>query len=166
MGCRLLRPVAGAAPVAFQVCVVQMSPPLGRGGPRRWAGRLASGVGARFHARPASWGAASVRGLVRWSTRGRVPVTRGGSMLGAPERGVIALEVCMAWHREECALCMVASLLWADAWCGVVRWDRVGVTHAGLHEGIERVFVAVVFAGRRFPAGRALRRVGCGFPGV
>ena len=74
--------------------------PQGRGGRRWWAGRLASGVGARFHARPASWGAAVVRGLVCCSARGRVPVTRSGSMLSVPQSGVIALEVCLARHRE------------------------------------------------------------------
>ena len=68
----------------------------GRGGPRLWTGRLASGVGARFHARPASWGAALVRGLVRCSARSPVPVTCGGSMLSVPQGGVIALEVCLA----------------------------------------------------------------------
>ena len=41
---------------------------------------------------------------------------------------------------------MVASWLLVDAWCRQC-WDRVGVTHAGLHEGIERVVVAVVSAG-------------------
>ena len=41
---------------------------------------------------------------------------------------------------------MVASRLRVDVWrrrC----WDRVEVTHAGLHEGLERVVVAVVSAG-------------------
>ena len=42
---------------------------------------------------------------------------------------------------------------------------RVIITHAGLHEGIERVFVAVVSARRRFPAGRALWRSWVWFPG-
>ena len=75
-------------------------------------------------------------------------------MPGVPQGSVISLEVCLSWHREGCVLRMVASLLRADALCRR-RWDRVGVTHAGLHEGIERVFIAVVSAWRCFPAGRA-----------
>ena len=47
LGRRLFRVVAEAAAVAFQACVVQMPPPSGQGGPRWWAGRLASRVGAR-----------------------------------------------------------------------------------------------------------------------
>ena len=103
--------------------------PQGRGGPRRWAVRLASGVSARSHARPTSLGAALIRGLVRCSACGRVPVTCSGSMPGVAQVGVIALEVCLAWYREGGVLCMVASLVWADAWCPRY-WDRVGVTHA------------------------------------
>ena len=165
LGRRLFRVVTRVAGVAFQACVVQMPPPPGQGSPPWWAGRLASGVGARFHARPASWGTALVRGLVCCSARGRGPVTRGGSMLSVPQGDVVALEVCLARHCEGPFLCMVASWLWAHARARR-RWDRVKVTHAGLHEGIERVFVAVVSAGQRYPAGRVLGRVGCGFPGL
>ena len=93
---RLFCVVAGAAGVAFQAWVVQMPLPPGGGGPRWWASRLAGGFGARPHARPASLGAALVRGLVRCSARGRVPITRSGSMLSVPQGGVIALEVCLA----------------------------------------------------------------------
>ena len=65
---------------------------------------------------------------------------------------------------EGCALCMVASWLRADT---QIRrcFVRSGVTPAGLHEGIKRVFVAVVPAWRRFPVGCALGRVGVSFPG-
>ena len=81
-----------------------------------------------------------------------------------PKGGVIALEVCLAGHREGCAVCMVASWLQVAA-----RGSRcrvcVGVTPTGLYEGIERVFVAVVPAGRRFSVGCALGRVQCGCPG-
>ena len=115
--------------------------------------------------RAISWGAALVRGLVRGSTCGRMPFSCSGSLPGAPQGGVIALEVCLAWYREGCVLRMVASWLRADAWRRR-RWVRMGVTHAGLHEGIERVVVAVVSTERRFPAGRTLGRVGCGFPGL
>ena len=59
---------------------------------------------------------------------------------------------------------MVTPWVLADA-RGSRCWVRVGVTSASLHEGIKRVFVAVVPAGRRFPVGCALGRVGCGFPG-
>ena len=65
----------------------------GRGGPRRRAGRLASGVGGRFHARALSWGAALVRGPFRRAARGRMPLTRSGNL---PQGGIIALEVCLA----------------------------------------------------------------------
>ena len=95
LGRRLLPVVAGLAGVALQACVVQMPPPPGRGGPRWLAGRLASGVGARLYARPASWGAALIWGLLRCSARGRGPIIRGGSMLSLPQGGVIALEVCL-----------------------------------------------------------------------
>ena len=96
-----------------------------------------------FHARATSWGAALVRGSVRCSARSRMPFTRSSNL---PEGGVIALKVCLAWYREGCVLRMVASWLRVNTWrrrC----WDRVGVTHAGLHEGIERVVIAVVSAG-------------------
>ena len=96
LGRRLFRMVAGVAGVAFQPCVVHMPPPQGRGRPRWLASRLASGVGARLHARPASWGAALVWGLVRCPARGRGPVIQGGSMLSLPQGGVIMLEVCLA----------------------------------------------------------------------
>ena len=95
-GRRLFRVVAWVAGVAFQACVVQMPPPPGGDGPRWLAGRLASGFCARLHARPASWGAALVWGLVRCSARGRGPVIRGGCMLNVPQGGVIALGVCLA----------------------------------------------------------------------
>ena len=96
---------AGAAGVALQACVVQVSPPSGRGGPERWTGRLASGVSACFHARATSWGAALIRGLVRCSAPDRMPFTRSGNVPGAPQGGVIALEVCLrgvssAWSRR------------------------------------------------------------------
>ena len=164
LGRRLFRIVAGVAGVAFQLCVVQMPPPPGRGGPPWLAGRLASGVGARLHARPASWGASLAWGLVRCPARDRGPVIRGQCMLSLPQGGVIALKVCLAWHREGCAFCIDAAWLRADT-RGRRRWDRGGVTHAGLYEGIEGVFVAVVSTGRRFPVSCALGRVGCGFPG-
>ena len=93
LGRRLLRLFAGVAGVALQACLVQMPPPPGRGGPRRWADRLASGVGGRFHARTLSWGAALVRGPVRRAARGRLPLTLSGTL---PEGGVIALEVCLS----------------------------------------------------------------------
>ena len=96
LGRRLFRVVAGVAGVAFQACVVQMFSPPGRGISRWLAGRLASDVGARLHSRPASWGAALVRGLVRCPACGRGPVICGGSMLSLPHGGVIALEVCLA----------------------------------------------------------------------
>ena len=88
-GRRLFRLFAGAVNVALQACVVQVLPPPGRGGPRRRASRLASGVGGRFHARTLSW----VRGPVRRAARGRMPLTRSGNL---PQGGVIALEVCLA----------------------------------------------------------------------
>ena len=135
--------VAGAAGVALQACVVQVSPPPGRGGPRRRGGRLASGAGGRFNARATSWGAALVCLPVCCSARGRMPSTRSGNL---PQGGIVALEVFLAWYPEGCVLRMVASGLRVDAWrrrC----WDCVGVNHAGLHEGIERVVVAVVTAG-------------------
>ena len=47
-------------------------------------------------ARATSWGAALVRGLVRCSARGRVPVTGSSSMPDVLQGGVIALEVCLA----------------------------------------------------------------------
>ena len=103
----------------------------------------ASGVGGRFHARAMSWGAALVRGPVRRSARGRIPLTRNDNLL---QGGVIVLEVCLAWYREGCALRKVASWIQVDVWRRQCR-DRVGVTHARLHEGIERVVVAVVSAG-------------------
>ena len=92
-GRRLFRLFAGVVGVALRACVVQVPPPQGRGGPRRRADRLASGVGGRFLARTLSRGAALVRGPVRCATRGRMPFTRSGNM---PEGGVIALEVCLS----------------------------------------------------------------------
>ena len=92
-GRRLFRLFAGAVGIALQACVVQVSPPPGRGGPRRPAGMLAGGVGGRFHARPLSWGATLVRGPVRRAARGRMPLNRSGNL---PQGGVIALEVCLA----------------------------------------------------------------------
>ena len=92
-GRRLFRVFARAVGVALQVCVVEVSLPPGRGGHRRRAGRLASGVGGRFHARAISWGAPLVRGPVRRAARGRMPLTRRGNL---PQGGVIALEVCLA----------------------------------------------------------------------
>ena len=72
-----------------------------------------------------------------------MPFTRSSNL---PQGGVIALEVCLAWYPEGCVLRMVASWLQLDAWrrrC----WGRVGVPHAGFHEAIKRVVVAVVSAG-------------------
>ena len=151
-------PWARMAGVAFRARVVQMPPPPGRGGARWLAGRLASGVGARLDMSFAPVGAVLIRGLVRCPACGRGPVIRGGSMLSLhPQGGVIALEVCLAGHREGCAICMVT--LWLRVAARGSRYRiRVGVTPAGLNEGIERVFVAVVPSGRRFP-------VGCGCPG-
>ena len=81
-----------------------------------------------------------------------------------PQGGVILLEVCLAGQPESCAPCMVA--LWLRMAARSSRcWVRVGVTPAGLHEGIERVFVAVVPAGRRSPVGCAFGHVQCGCPG-
>ena len=60
LGRRLFRLFAGAVGVALQACVVQVPPHPGRGGPRRRADRLASGVSGRFHARTLSWGAVLV----------------------------------------------------------------------------------------------------------
>ena len=74
LGRRLFRLFAGAVCVALQACVVKVSPPLGRGGSRRRAGRLASGVCGRFHARTLSWGDALVRGPVRHAARSRMPL--------------------------------------------------------------------------------------------
>ena len=72
-----------------------------------------------------------------------MPLTRSGNL---PQGGVIALEVCLALCREGCVLCMAASWLRVDVWRRQC-WDCVGVTLAGLHEGIEGDVVAVVFAG-------------------
>ena len=93
LGRRLFRLFAGAVGVALQACVVRVPPSPGRGGPRRRADRLASGVGGRFHARTLCWGAALVRGPVRRAARGRLPVIRSGNL---PQGGVIALEVCLS----------------------------------------------------------------------
>ena len=93
LGRRLFRLFAGAVGVAFQACVVKVPPPQGRGGPRRRADRLASGVGGRFHACTLSWGAAPVPGPVRCAARGRLFLTRSGN---SPQGGVIALEVCLS----------------------------------------------------------------------
>ena len=126
------------------------------------AGGLASGVGARLHTRSAPLGAVLARGLVRCPACGRGPVICGGSMLSFhPQGGVNALEVCLVGQREGCPLCMAALWLRVAAQGSRCR-VRVGVTPAGLHEGIERVFVAVVSAGQCLPVGCPLRRVGCG----
>ena len=77
----------------LQACVVQVPPPPWRGGPRRRANRLASGVGGCFHARTLSWGAALFRGPVRQAARGRLPLTRSGNL---PQGSVFALEVCLS----------------------------------------------------------------------
>ena len=75
-----------------------------------------------------------------------------------PKGGAIALKVCPVEHREgfprgvPCRLCMVASWLWVGA-CGRRRWFRRGGAPAGCHEGVERLVVAAVSAGRR-PPGR------------
>ena len=92
-GRRLFRLFAGAVGVALQACIVQVYPPPGRGGPRRLSGRLASGVGGRFHAHTLSSNAALVHGLVRGAARGRMPLTRSGNL---PQGGVIAVELCLA----------------------------------------------------------------------
>ena len=93
LGRCLLRLFAWVAGVALQVCVVQVPPPPGRGGPWRQADRLASRVGGRFLARTLSWGAALVRSPVRRAARGRLPLIRSGNL---PQGGVIALEVCLS----------------------------------------------------------------------
>ena len=93
MGRRVLCLFAGVPGVALQACLVQVPPPPGRGGPRRWADRFASGVGGRFHACALSWGAALVRGPVRRPARGRLPLTLCGNL---PQGGVITLEVCLS----------------------------------------------------------------------
>ena len=80
LGRRVLCLFAGVAGVALQACVVQVPPLPGRGGPRRWADRFASGVGGRFQARTLSWGAALVRGPVRRAARGRLPLTLSGNL--------------------------------------------------------------------------------------
>ena len=56
---------------------------------------------------------------------------------------VIALEVYLGGHREECALYMVASWLPA-AVQGSRRWVRVGVTPAEILEDIEGVRVGTI----------------------
>ena len=113
-------------------------------------------VGARLHTCPAPRGVVLFRGLARCPARGRGPVIRGGSMCSTHSQGgVIALEVCLAGHRGGCAPCMGASGLRAAA-RGIRRRVRAEVTHAGFHEDIERVLVAVLPAGRRFPVGCAL----------
>ena len=68
-------------------------------------------------------------------------------------------------NREGGAPCMVVSWLLMAA-RGSRCWVRVGDTPAGLHEGVERVFVTVVPAGRCSPVGCALWHVGCGCPGL
>ena len=83
----------GGVGVALQACVVQVSAPPERGGPRQWAGRLASGVGGLFHARAISSGAVLVRGPVRSSACGRMPLSRSGNL---PQGCVFALGVCLA----------------------------------------------------------------------
>ena len=60
---------------------------------------------------------------------------------------------------------MVASWLRMAARCSRC-WVPVGVTPAGLHDGIERVFIAVLPAGRRSPVSCAFGHVGCGCRGV
>ena len=147
----MFRVGAGVAGVAFRARVVQMSPPLGLGGPRWLVGRLPSGVGARLNTRSAPLGAVLIQGLVRCPACGCASVIRGGSMFSfCPQGGVIALKVRLAGHCEGGAPCMV------------VWWLRGG--SAGLHEGVERVSVAVVPAGRCSPVGCALGHVGCGCP--
>ena len=143
LGRLLLCLFAGVAGVALQACVVQVPPPPGRGGPRRRADRLTSGVSGRFQVRALSWGVALARSPVRHAARGCLPLARSGNL---PQGGVIALEVCFLWCREGCIFRLVVSRFRVDAW-RLRCWDRLGVTPAGLHEGIEGVVVAVVSAG-------------------
>ena len=131
------------AGVSLQACIVQVSPPPGRGGPRRWGDRLTRGVGGRFHARALTWGVELVRSPVRQPARGRLPLARSGNL---PQGGVVALEVRLSWHREGRIVCLVAVRLRVDAW-RLRCWDRLGVIPARVHEGIEGVVVAVVPAG-------------------
>ena len=93
LGRRLLCLFAGVSGVALQARVVQVPPPPERGGPRRRADRLASGVGGRFHALTLSWGAALIRVPVCRAAPGCLPLTRSGNQ---PQGGVIALEVCLS----------------------------------------------------------------------
>ena len=81
-----------------------------------------------------------------------------------PQGGVIALEVCLAGHCEGCTPCKAALWLRMAA-PGSQCWVLVGVTPARLHEGIGRVFVAVVPTGRQYPVGCAFWHVGCVCPG-
>ena len=130
-------------PASPPACIVQVSPPPGWGGPRRWGDRLTCGVGGRFRARALTWGVALVRSPVRRVARGRLPLARSGNL---PKGGVVALEVRLSWHREGRIVRLVALRLWVDAW-HLRCWDRPGVIPAGVHEGIEGVVVAVVPAG-------------------
>ena len=78
--------------------------------------------------------------------------------------GVIALEVCLAGHREGFATYMVPSWLRVatrGSWCCVSVW----VTPAVLHEGIKRDFVAFVPAVQHSFFGCAFGHVRCGCPG-
>ena len=129
--------------LALQACIVQVSPPPGRGGPRRWGDRLTRGVGGRFHARALTWGVALVRSPVRCAARGPLPLVGSGNL---PQGGVVALEVRLSWHCEGRIVRLVALRLQVDTW-RLWCWDRLGVIPAGVHEGIEGVVVAVVPAG-------------------
>ena len=143
LGRFLLRLFAGLAGVTLQACIVQVSPPPGGGGPRRWGDRLTRGVGGRFHARALTWGVALIHSLVRRAARGRLPLARSGNL---PQGGVVVLEVRLSWHREGRIVRLVALRLRVDAW-RLRCWDCLEVIPAGVHEGIEGVVVAVVPAG-------------------
>ena len=90
---RSLVAACSACLLGWLECVVQVPPPPGRGGPRWWADRFASGVGGLFHACALSWGATLIRGLVRRATRRRLPLILSGYL---PQGIVIALEVCLS----------------------------------------------------------------------
>ena len=143
LGRFLLCLFAGVARITLQACIVQVSPPPGRGGPRRWGDKLTRGVGGRFHARALTWGVALNRSPVRRAARGRLPLARSGNL---PQGGVVALEVCLSWHREGRIVRLVALQLRVDGW-HLRCWDRPVFIPAGVHEGIEGVVVAVVPAG-------------------
>ena len=149
--------------------------------PRVWAdpwwlfSRLASGVGVGLHTRSAPLRAVAGRfdrGRIRCPACGRAPVICGGGVVSpCPHGGVTALEVCLAGRREgfprgfQCRLCMVASWLLVAAW-GSRRCVGWGVAPAGRHEGVERLIIAGVSAGRRPLVGCALGCVGGCCPGV